>query len=305
MQCTSCNEWNRCWGKYGSMSSEEWKDKDYLCDGCYREHLKKELSRQQERNRVLEDTTRQLSSRLSALEKEQRRPEPSDPPRPPQNVEQHSSMAPEHSYARSKDTRKEQQQTKRIHKGLVSVLGDSMVKYDKVKDALNWCLPPGMFADAKGISGATIQQVRPWAVKQIDEMHRKPEYTLIHAGFNNWSQNETDGDILKQVDRTMDAINKVAGDSKCLWAGIIPAAKESRRTNRVYIMELNEKIKAKCIKRRWGYVDPADFMEIIMKTNRKERDAQKIYWIDGLHLDEGGAHIYARAVKAAIQQGNF
>ncbi len=122
--------------------------------------------------------------------------------------------------------------------------------------------------------------------------------------MNNKKQGHTDDEIIEQIEITMKEVSYAAEGSKCLWAGIIPIAKEKRDTNRK-IMDLNERIRAMCYKHRWGYVDPWEFMHIIKTTDRQTRDKDRIYWVDGLHLDEGGATVYANAVKAAVtHQGN-
>ncbi len=297
------------------MSSQQWASREYFCTGCDRDRLQDELQQQRDRNVKLEQTTRELSERLSAIERERNsaarhnRSEQRDDTAPRQETHRHQGdqqRESDHGYA---NTRRDQPRPgrrmdiPRVQKGLLTCYGDSMVKYPDVRQALNAFLPHNMVAETDGKSGDKIADIRPRAAKALKAMERKPEYNIIHGGINDYMKGATEDKILDEVERTIKAVNKVAEETKCLWAGIIPVERKSWNYNR-HIMELNERIQRRCHRHGWGYVDPSAFMEMLYTTTRKEMEEKKIYY-DGLHLDVGGAEVYAKAVAAAVRaQGN-
>ncbi len=331
IECSSCNKWDMCYGLYGSMSSQQWAVRDYFCTGCDRKRLQDELTKQQVRNDKLEQATRELSERLSIIERNRQTQPPENREsreqgnRETTTREQHENdtrvqqgerdrrlnrhhaqhTEQDHGYVSRYQQKPDSRQNSvpQVQRGLVSFFGDSMIKYDKVRQGINAHLPRNMVAETHGRSGWTISQIRPYAVKELKNMSRKPEYTIIHGGVNDRLRNSTDDEIIQEVETTITAIQRVASESKCLWAGIIPVARKTRDYNRK-IMDLNDRIKGRCTRHGWGYIDPAEFMHILSTTTRRQREVDEIYW-DGLHLDVGGITVYARAVADALfSQGN-
>ncbi len=237
VECSKCEKWDMCWGRYGSMTSQEWEDKEYFCAGCFREQLQleqnqlqSELARQKELNQRLEQATRQLNERLNAIEKERHntirsdrvfREHEEEPTK--SNGQRNGSHTTsrhnretrpnEHTYANNQQYRQETKKTNKplIQNGLVSVYGDSMVKYEKVQRALNACLPKRMVAEAHGESGWRIERIRPWAVRELKQMRKKPEFTIIDS-FSS-SDGHTNGYGHENVKRSMARnLENVAGD---------------------------------------------------------------------------------------------
>ena len=252
--------------------------------------LQEELERERERNKRLERTTRELNARLSAMERDR------DATKQPKRVQSDRNRYAEPDHHQNRPGR--QLHAARTESGLLTIYGDSMVKYDDVHRALNTTLPSRIVAQPQGRSGYTIAQIRPWAVRELKEMTEKPEYNIVHGGINNFLNGAKEDDIIAEVESTMEAITRVADGTKCLWAGLIPVERRSDHFNR-RVMELNKRIRRRCVRYGWGYVDPMEFLDILDTTTKEQRRRDRIYF-DGLHLSKGGAKVYARAVLAAV-----
>ena len=296
------------------MSSQEWEGKTFLCDGCYREAkdeesqmLRRQLQLQQERNRMLEETTRMLAERLKAVEQREKEADrKSKEETVDKQMPRQTPVAADHTYGKRNPPKTVPTVTKTAppQKGMVEMFGDSMVKYHNVQTGLNACLPQSMALKARGESGARVNQVRRWVVREMQSRDRKPEYLAIHAAINDVSKRATDAEILRDVEQAMVEISKVAQPARCLWSGIIPVGKESLAFN-IRIAELNDQIRVLALSQGWGYIDPSQFMHIV-KTKSPHYIRQQRIYSDGLHLDVGGIRMLGEAVARAVRPvGNF